>query len=226
MADALGGIDAVIHTGDLAEDGHPDEYARFREIVADLDAPLFALPGNHDERDAMRNAGLAPEQAADDGPICAAVDIGPVRALLLDTVTPGASRGAIDERQLVWAEAEIDAAARDGRPALLFGHHPPFESGVGYMDAIRLLDGAADLIALFARPNVRLYACGHHHRLIMTVINGAPVVAAPASAGQLALDFRAKATPHLAPEQSAVLVHVWRPTAEPFAPVSTYLSAF
>src|SRR3546814_10521996 len=34
----------------------PEEYARFREIAAALNAPLYAIPGNHDGRETMRAA--------------------------------------------------------------------------------------------------------------------------------------------------------------------------
>ncbi len=48
--------DLVLHTGDLVERRTPEEYARFREIAASLKAPLYAIPGNHDGREAMRAA--------------------------------------------------------------------------------------------------------------------------------------------------------------------------
>lgn len=226
MADEIGALDAVIHTGDLAEEGHPDEYARFREIAEDLTPPLFAVPGNHDDRAAMRDAGLAPEGAGEDGPIFTTLDLGPIDAILLDTTVPGASHGALDADQAHWALDTVDADSGDGRPALIFAHHPPFETGVGYMDAIKLRSGAAHLDVLMARPNVLLFACGHHHRMITTTIAGTTAIAAPACSGQLTLDFRAGAAPSVAPEQSAVLLHVWRETGGPFGSVSTYFSAF
>src|SRR5688500_17927066 len=48
--------DVVLATGDLVERGHPDEYRRLRTILDGLEVPLFVIPGNHDARDALRDA--------------------------------------------------------------------------------------------------------------------------------------------------------------------------
>src|SRR5215213_8522363 len=46
--------DAVLATGDLVDGGEREDYERLRELVAPLRAPLWLLPGNHDERGALR----------------------------------------------------------------------------------------------------------------------------------------------------------------------------
>ena len=231
LAPEIGGIDAVIHTGDLVDTGAPEEYARFVEIMKDLRPPLYALPGNHDARGPLRAAGLAPSAAPAEGPIRCALDFGPVRALLLDCVSPGASHGELDAAQIAWAEAEIDAAAAEGRPAIVFAHHPPFKSGVDFMDDIRLLNGAALADMLATKPNHRLFACGHHHRAIITDMAGAPAIAAPAVAGVLSVQFGPNARPSSTDEQSALTLHVWREEAEerdarPYGRVFSYVMSF
>ncbi|MCI4666131.1 MAG: metallophosphoesterase [Neomegalonema sp.] len=226
LAERVDGIDAVIHTGDLVDHGDADEYERFNELIAALKLPFYALPGNHDRREGMRAAGLAPEAAPEEGPIRCGLDFGPVRALLLDDVVPGASHGEMGAAQIDWAAAELDAAAQAGRPAIVFTHHPPFPSGVGYMDAIRMRDGETFAAMLAAQPNLTLFACGHHHRAIITRIGAAPAMAAPAVGGVLAVDFRPDAAPIGTEEQSAVTLHVWREEPGPFGTVSSYVSAF
>jgi len=47
-------VDAVIHTGDSVQNGTADEYAHLREILADLNAPLFITPGNRDRQATLR----------------------------------------------------------------------------------------------------------------------------------------------------------------------------
>jgi len=42
------GVDAVLSVGDLTKDGEPWNYEAVDEIIADLDAPFYAVPGNHD----------------------------------------------------------------------------------------------------------------------------------------------------------------------------------
>src|SRR5579872_5606237 len=46
----------IIATGDLTEGGHLHEYRRLREIVDEIDIPVFLLPGNHDRRETLRAA--------------------------------------------------------------------------------------------------------------------------------------------------------------------------
>ena len=41
-------VDAVVSTGDLTKDGAPWDFERLDELLAELTAPFFAVPGNHD----------------------------------------------------------------------------------------------------------------------------------------------------------------------------------
>src|SRR4051794_4486507 len=47
-------LDAVLVSGDLADHAADAEYARVRELVSALGAPVHVLPGNHDDRAALR----------------------------------------------------------------------------------------------------------------------------------------------------------------------------
>ena len=46
--------DAVLVSGDLADTASAAEYERVRELLAPLPMPVHVLPGNHDDRDALR----------------------------------------------------------------------------------------------------------------------------------------------------------------------------
>ncbi len=48
--------DAVIFTGDTVQHGRPEEYTHLRELLAPLKAPLYLVPGNRDNNDALRTA--------------------------------------------------------------------------------------------------------------------------------------------------------------------------
>jgi len=45
--------DIVLATGDLVDAGHPDEYRHLRELLGPLPMPVYLIPGNHDDRDAL-----------------------------------------------------------------------------------------------------------------------------------------------------------------------------
>ena len=48
--------DAVPLSGDLADTAAPGEYERARSLLAPLPMPVHVLPGNHDDRAAIRAA--------------------------------------------------------------------------------------------------------------------------------------------------------------------------
>src|SRR5271156_2559324 len=50
--------DLVLLTGDLTDAGRPEEYALLRELLAPIECPIYVVPGNHDDRAALR-AGFA-----------------------------------------------------------------------------------------------------------------------------------------------------------------------
>jgi 3',5'-cyclic AMP phosphodiesterase CpdA len=78
--------DAVLVTGDLTDHGTEAEYACVRELLAPLGAAVHVLPGNQDERVALRRAFGLPGTDAE--PVQYAVDLGPLRVVMLDTTVP------------------------------------------------------------------------------------------------------------------------------------------
>jgi Calcineurin-like phosphoesterase len=102
-----------------------------RELLAPLQTPVYVLPGNHDDRRALhRNFGVP---GADGEPAQYAVDLGPLRLVVLDTTRPGEDAGALDAELLGWLDAEL--ATSPELPTLLAMHHPPFVTGVPACDA-------------------------------------------------------------------------------------------
>src|SRR4051794_9050743 len=118
--------DAVLVTGDLADAGADGEYERVRELLAPLNAPTYVLPGNHDDRATLRRRFALPGSGAE--PVCYAVDLGPVRLVVLDSTIPGEDPGALDDARLAWLESTLAAAPE--QPALIAMHHPPLLTGV------------------------------------------------------------------------------------------------
>jgi 3',5'-cyclic AMP phosphodiesterase CpdA len=72
--------------------------------------------------------------------------------LLIDSTVAGAPHGELDAPTLSWLDETLGALTT--RPALLFLHHPPFDTGIAYTDAARLRNSDA-LAAVLGRHPLR-----------------------------------------------------------------------
>ena len=76
--------DALLVSGDIADHATDEEYELVRELLAPLEAPLYVLPGNHDDRRALHRHFGVP--GGDGEPVRYSVDLGPLRLVVLDTM--------------------------------------------------------------------------------------------------------------------------------------------
>ena len=197
--------DVVLATGDLTDHGTAEEYALLREILGALEVPLFLVPGNHDEVDVLRAEYGTPEYARDSFDYV--VDDFPVRLLALDSTVIGRHDGEISDAQLAWLDATL-AAAPD-RPTMVFLHHPPFETGVWWMDCIGLT-GARELEAVVRRhPQVRLVVAGHVHRSVTSAWGTTIVSVAPSTCHQVAMALHPDCPPRMTNEPPMLALHQW-----------------
>jgi 3',5'-cyclic-AMP phosphodiesterase len=167
----------AICTGDLAHRGDVAAYRRLREVLDMLTVPYSLLVGNHDERANFRSVFAdAPVDAH--GFIQQAMDVPEGRLILLDTlnappyVFPETYAGLLCERRLAWLDRQLAGAA--GRPAYIFMHHPPHDTGFPGMDEIKLKNEAAFYALLERHGNVRHIFAGHVHRTIGGSHRGIP----------------------------------------------------
>jgi 3',5'-cyclic AMP phosphodiesterase CpdA len=200
--------DVVLVTGDLVDFGKPDEYATLKALLAPLPMPYYLIPGNHDERGALRAAFPEHDYLKQSGTFVQyAVDDWPVRIVALDTVIPGESGGELCGERLAWLESTL--ATQPDKPTVVIMHHPPVETGIGHMDKIGL-DGAAALAAVIARhPNVERVLCGHIHRPIQVRFAGTIASVCPSPAHQVALDLAPDAPSRFKMEPPGYQLHKW-----------------
>lgn len=182
------GPDVVLVTGDLTDDGTPEELARFREVVEPLVAPLVVLPGNHEHAPAFREAfaDLLPDDLPE-GHCSHVVEGHPVRLVGIDTTKVGFHDACFDDDRAVWLDSTL--AADPDRPTLVFTHFPPFAVGLDYMDTSGLAGRGRFEAVIAAHPQVALVVAGHLHRPIHTIFGGAPASVCPSTAFQLELDL-------------------------------------
>jgi Icc protein len=202
--------EAVLLTGDLANHAEPREYSRVRELLAPLTVPVHPIPGNLDDRDALRAAFSDHEQVgATTDYMQYAVRCGDVRVVLCDTLEPGQHGGRLGPERLAWLEAELER--EPATPKLLALHHPPILTGLPNYDSIGLpVEDRRALADLVGRTGtVRLVATGHVHRAICGTLAGRPVFVCPSAHLQARLDFEPSARIELAEARPAFALHTF-----------------
>jgi 3',5'-cyclic AMP phosphodiesterase CpdA len=197
--------DAVLHTGDVVDDGDAADYAAVAEALAGLAMPVLPIPGNHDRREMMRQAfgftGVLPAA----GPLNYVAEVGPVRVVALDSLVEGAPHGRLGTEQIAWLRATL--AERPDALTLVMVHHPPFETGIAFMDSIALID-AVELADVIGRhPQVERVLCGHVHRSVASRFAGTIAQIAPGAAHQIALGVGPSAGLGWTLEPPSILLH-------------------
>ncbi len=196
----------MLLTGDLVNDGEPEQYAHLAELLAPLSAPLVLLPGNHDRVDALRAAfpSSVPER---DGRADGVVE-GEVRIVTLDSSRFPEPGGDLDADQLDWLEDVLSAAPT--APTIVALHHPPFATGITHMDAMALSASASAGLEEVVRrhPQVERVVCGHLHRSVTRRFGGTVVQVCPSTAHAVQLDL-ADRPPAWNHEPPALLLHRW-----------------
>lgn len=211
--DALNGLDPqpdlILATGDLVDLGEAVEYAHLRSLLAPLSAPVYLLPGNHDDRDALRVAFPDHAYLPVAGPIHYTIDHLPARLIGLDSTIPGKPHGALGPDSLDWLAARLREGG--GRPTLIFVHHPPFPTGIEHMDVMNLRDSGVLAEVIRRYPEVARLIAGHVHRPVHTVWAGVAASTCPSPAHSIALDLRPDGPVAFTIEPPFFHLHLWRP---------------
>jgi Icc protein len=180
--------DAVLVSGDLTNLSDARSYERVRELLAPLPMPVHVLPGNHDDREALR-AWFTDDTVAGAhrDPFHYTVRCGEARLVMCDTTQPGRDDGRLGAEAFAWLEREL--AAEPAMPTIVAMHHAPLLTGIAAMDAIGLpeadRDALGSLLERFA--SVRRVVAGHVHRACFGVLGGCPVFACPSTHLQVRL---------------------------------------
>ncbi|MBC7781321.1 MAG: phosphodiesterase [Proteobacteria bacterium] len=214
--EAIGALDpppdVVVATGDLVDDALPGDYALLATLLAPLRPPLYLIPGNHDDRAALRSAFPSHRYLQQWDPFVQyAIDDWPVRIVALDTVIEGASGGELCAARLAWLERTL--AAAPATPTVIIMHHPPFVTGLGFMDQVGYLNPAPLAEVIARHPQVERVMCGHLHRSIMQRFAGTVASTCPSPAHQVALELAPTGGAGFKLEPPGFQLHWWSGSA-------------
>lgn len=205
--------DMLVLSGDLTDRGDRDSFDKIAEQLKDIPWPIHPLVGNHDKREEMLR--VFPDcPSTDEGFVQYAIEQDGLRILMLDTFEPGRHGGAFCESRARWLADELNG--HPDTPTLIFMHHPPIISGIGWMDPgpnepwmVRLGE------AMKGHNQIEAIHCGHLHRPIQTRFHGIPLGVTPSVAPLVSMDLReiSPATPDsralITTEPPTYALHLW-----------------
>lgn len=178
--------DLLLMTGDLTESGDAESYALLAEAVRLCPFPVLAMTGNHDEREPLLAA--FPDTPSEGGFVQYVIARPGFRLVVIDTLEPGRHGGAFCEARVAWLRATL-AADRE-TPTWIAMHHPPFESGITWLDSSEDEAWIARFTSAVAGfPQLRGIIAGHLHRSIHTQWNGLSISVCPSTAPAVGLDL-------------------------------------
>ena len=182
--------DLVVATGDLTNWGFPAQYEVLSDLLSPLQIPLLPLMGNHDDRVRMKQ--LFPDASwADADHASWVTTLGHITLIGLDSTDPEVHGGVFDDDRRSWLESRLDSAPG---PVVLAMHHPPFTTGVDWMDASGFA-GLSDFRRVIAEHSGQILRilCGHFHRPAVTTVEGVTASVCLVGAYHVGLDLRPEA---------------------------------
>lgn len=169
-------IDAVVVSGDLADDGSREAYTDALELIGGFaggrGVPTIFSTGNHNERPAFTavlGSGHVDATGVDrpkdllssaDGERAADSHVAGYRIVTLDSLVPDKGYGRISRAQLDWLREVLAEPAPNG--TVLVFHHPPIALDVEVQRALGL-QNAFELAEAIRGADVQLILCGHFH---------------------------------------------------------------
>ncbi|WP_306256529.1 phosphodiesterase [Pararhizobium sp. IMCC21322] len=201
----IGPVDGIVITGDLTDHGRQAQYDRLKELLSPLRLPLCVLPGNHDDRDVMRAAFSEQPWQPKNGGLNSHIQLGNVHVLALDCLVSGKAHGFLTAETLAWLENEL--ALLTDEPVIFALHHPPFETGIGHMDAQPLHNAETLLKLVSGHMGPKITICGHIHRYMTSHQPCGPIMIGPSVAHAVCPDLTEGGASQFSLEPGGFLLH-------------------
>lgn len=161
-------IDLLIVSGDLTEDGSPEDYAYLKQNLRDMlgEIPILVTLGNHDIKANFRQGWC--QSASESSPYNQVFDAGDFRIICFDNSCHGFADGVVDERQFLWLEEIL--GEEDGKPVLFVTHHHLLKAQA----STSAWPGADRLLDLLGNKDICAILCGHTHHAYTGTVRGIP----------------------------------------------------
>lgn len=187
----LAGIDLVMVTGDISQDGSLGSYQLFQQQLRAINAPSIWTAGNHDDFTVIKDVDGFQQQ------LVTQYDIGVRwRAFMLNSQVVGENFGKLSTEQL---ETLLKSLQSTDKFHLIGIHHPAFVTNTLWLNDIRLEKSweLLDCLEYFLNANVVL--CGHIHQVVELYYRGTYLLSSPSTCFQFAPDTKDFTLDNLAP---------------------------
>lgn len=179
--------DLLVLSGDITDRGDLESFQKTAQLLERCACPVHVMVGNHDTREEMLEA--FPGTLNEGGFIHGAVERDGLLIVLLDTLEPGRHGGGFCTARRDWLRTTLEA--NRAMPTIIFMHHPPVISGIGWMDPREDEDWIINFAsAVEGMDQVLAIHCGHLHRPLNTTFCGIPLSVTPSVAPLVAMDLR------------------------------------
>ncbi len=147
-------IDAIIHTGDLAQHAKPETYQRYLNYMQRLGIPFFQIPGNHDDVQHFPFGTALPDPTI--------VDMGAWQIIMLNSAVKDKIDGWIESEHLKKLDQILEN--NQDKHVILACHHHPFSMKSKWIDQ-HILKNSKDLTNILEKySHIKAVLFGHVHQ--------------------------------------------------------------
>lgn len=169
--------DAILATGDLAHHASEAAYGKLLQRLILLKAPVFCLPGNHDDPELMQallNSGNVSTEKI--------LNMDVWKVVLLNTWLADSHSGRLPGEELAFLKEALTNG--QDKHILVCLHHPPVKTGSPWMDAMMLENPELLLNIADANEHVRGIVWGHIHQEFREERGGMLLLGSPSTCVQ------------------------------------------
>ncbi|MFT5140040.1 MAG: Icc protein [Lysobacterales bacterium] len=166
--------DALLVTGDLAEDGSEPAYQYLHQTLEKLNVPILTVPGNHDR--ARLQTRYFPNTPVDQALV---FDLPGWQLILLNSVIEGEVPGTLSASMMKSLER---AVLNSDLPCIVVLHHQAVLCGSPWIDRFPLLNPEELLFVLGNRKNIKAVLWGHIHQEYSSQHYAVSLLGAPSTA--------------------------------------------
>lgn len=168
------GIDLVLHSGDISQDGSLASYQRLADLLDGLNAPVYCMPGNHDNTNVMREVfpykHISYERR---------VLRGNWQIIMLNSQRPGKVEGFLPKSELDFMEECLREYPT--HHSIIVFHHHPVPVDCEWLDHLGLTNADEFWQTLSHYPKVKNVLFGHVHQVVETEKQGVNCYSTPST---------------------------------------------